>query len=241
MKWFNLFFCLYCFFSFSQNETGVITYRLEYSNDYKMHLDNEVKKNPQFGFIKKIIDEVSNEIRFELTFCEDQSLFKPVESLFIEKNNMHMYDAVLKSLNRGDYYTTLGTKKIVMVDEVFGKKYSIDIPWPEWTIKSESKQEKILNYNCFEAETRRLGTDGKSENKIIAWFSPEINISFGPNGYARLPGLILKLELSQYTLIAEKISFTKKCGLNKISTPKGTISYKEFLDEVNEINKKMRR
>ena len=62
-------------------------------------------------------------------------------------------------------------------------------PKLKWKMGAATKE--ILSYTCMQAE---IELDGK---KILAWFTPDIPISIGPDKYYGLPGLILEANVNQ--------------------------------------------
>lgn len=59
-----------------------------------------------------------------------------------------------------------------------------------WQITSETKQ--INNYKCFKATGSLKGING-NPYYFEAWFCPEIPLSYGPDRFAGLPGLIFEV------------------------------------------------
>ncbi len=73
----------------------------------------------------------------------------------------------------------------------------------DWTISYEKKM--IGSYKCYKATKKcQCGQD------IVAWFTPEIPVPFGPAGYGGAPGLILQLTFFKHTLRLKKIKLLKK-------------------------------
>ena len=78
----------------------------------------------------------------------------------------------------------------------------------DWEMSTETK--KIDNYNSYKATTaiKFFTKKGEEVNRIItAWYTPEINVNYGPNGFMGLPGLILELEFDNTKLVAKDIKF----------------------------------
>ncbi len=72
-----------------------------------------------------------------------------------------------------------------------------------WTITYEKKM--IGGFKCYKATKKcKCGQD------IVAWFTPEIPVPFGPAGYGGAPGLILQLTFFKHTLRVKNIKFLKK-------------------------------
>ncbi len=73
----------------------------------------------------------------------------------------------------------------------------------DWTISYEKKM--IGGFKCYKATKKyKRGRD------IVAWFTPEIPVPFGPAGYGAAPGLILQLTFFKHTLRVKNIKFLKK-------------------------------
>ncbi|HEX8334733.1 MAG TPA: GLPGLI family protein [Segetibacter sp.] len=72
-----------------------------------------------------------------------------------------------------------------------------------WTLLKEVKY--VLGYKCFAAIRTNTNND-----TIKAWYTPELNRSFGPTTYTHLPGVILEVQDQQYNwhIIAVKAQKT---------------------------------
>ena len=90
--------------------------------------------------------------------------------------------------------------------DFLGKTYIVneDLPRIKWKILNEIKE--IAGYLCMKAET----IDPVKGIKIHAWFSDEIQIFGGPEGYYGLPGMILAMEFNEDDVIIEatKVTFS---------------------------------
>ena len=79
----------------------------------------------------------------------------------------------------------------------------------EWEITNDVSE--FLGFKIQKALIKPLIDDPDNQKrKAIAWFTPDIPIPHGPEGYAGLPGLILKLEYPKWktvTLTATSVSF----------------------------------
>mgnify|MGYP003609672113 CR=1 FL=1 len=103
----------------------------------------------------------------------------------------------------------------------------------DWDLLAETKM--IDNYNCYKAICNKKFYTRKGEevNQLItAWYSPEINLNYGPNGYMGLPGLILELEFDKKKIVAKEISFLVKDL--KIDFPKNKeVTEEEYLEIID--------
>ena len=67
---------------------------------------------------------------------------------------------------------------------------------------------------------------------IIAWYTPEIPVSFGPNNYWGLPGLILEINEEESIILCSKVTLSNK-EKSKIKVPNtgDKVTQKKF-DEI---------
>ena len=56
------------------------------------------------------------------------------------------------------------------------------------------------------------------DKKVIAWYTPEIPVSFGPSNYWGLPGLILEISDGENILLCSKVTLSNK-EKTKIKVP----------------------
>ncbi len=100
-------------------------------------------------------------------------------------------------------YQHLGSAETVRQVEFMTRNFIVteSISTPEWKITSNKK--KVLDYLCVGAEMQ-IG-----QEMLTAWFTSEIPVAFGPDGYHGLPGLILGIEKDGNMLaLATKIDFS---------------------------------
>jgi GLPGLI family protein len=109
-------------------------------------------------------------------------------SIFKSKEDSNIYD----------YTVNLNNERYIVKDSTFSIKWIID--------KSVSK--KINEFLCFKASTIFRG------RSYIAYFTPEIPISFGPFKFDNLPGLVLQVENTdtdiKHSWTAKKIDWVNK-------------------------------
>lgn len=134
---------------------------------------------------------------FELTFSEDESLYKKVEKKQESNSNVMMMGS------DADYffYVDLPEKKTLEQKEFLGKKFLISGAWDkaDWKVSGENKM--ILGHPCLKAV--KEDTTGQ----IIAWFAMDIKAPFGPRGFGQLPGLILEMKIyNNTTIVATEIN-----------------------------------
>ncbi|WP_309614629.1 GLPGLI family protein [Flavobacterium sp.] len=124
-------------------------------------------------------------------------------------------------------------KKNKIYDEFFfNEKIKIVDNFIEWNWKILDDAETVLGYKCRKATSNKFGSD------IYVWFTDDIPISDGPGKYCGLPGLILKVKLRSYEIIAYDIKFKKEKLEIQQPVFNGKIyTYNEFIEEINRRNK----
>ncbi|MBE0424293.1 MAG: GLPGLI family protein [Lutibacter sp.] len=222
-------FLLICIEVKSQNSHKAI-YNIYYKNNDSISKIDESKldsgKLQALLKMRKSYEEslsYAKMVDFNLDYNQESAIFYLPEQLEIEKGRLK----ILKRLGRfnGKYYTN--NKKTIHEKNSFGQDFLVDIPKFEWIITSISKN--IGSYKCFKATTTKIaeGSRGIFEQKIIAWFAPEIPFNFGPKEYNGLPGLIIQLEEGNISYILKKINVIEKTIIEKPGKGK-KITQQEF-------------
>lgn len=110
----------------------------------------------------------------------------------IEKDEYGNYIVREKRIkaNSMKYYMTLKDNNLYFVSTPPKNKKEIiaidSVPKISWNI-SETESKKINNFTCYKATTVFRGSE------IVAYYTPEIPIGFGPFKFKGLPGLILEV------------------------------------------------
>lgn len=188
------------FFGISQIKNGIIEYGV--IAHMPITADNEVIAEQ----IKKMsINDTL--VSYKLNFIPNESYF------YIEPVILHGYENEEEFSShvmiQPKHYISLkdSVYKFYENNKFIGK-YAIELEKEaKWTLTKETK--KIGNYLCYKAISpfynySRWHEDNPQLN-VIAWFTPQIPVSFGPNGYHGLPGLILELQTHITTIYVKKI------------------------------------
>lgn len=237
-------FLLLGFLSKAQDFQGKAEYfskRILNKNVDKIEKNIIEDTNPEF---EKAFQDALNratEKKYSLTFNK-------FECIYVEKQELETPQApssgmvILVSFSgEGKKYINIKDKNSIVEDEIFGKDFLIIEPLekPDWKLVDETK--KIGEYNCFRAELPIPVSEKqrkeyeeflkKEETKpalfkmeepkdkvIIAWYTPEIPLSFGPNNYWGLPGLILEINDDKTIILCSKVSLNNK-EKSKIKAP----------------------
>lgn len=152
---------------------------------------------------------------------------QPEEFILKIKNNESYYQHIPSLKQEGfymgsragttPYYSNNATDTIIKMSRSLGY---ISQPQLDWQLTNKTKM--IGDYKCYRASIKEklYSRQGYYYYKdVIAWFTPEIPLNFGPKNYKGLPGLILQIEDNEYTLTATKINLNPSEEF-KIERPK---------------------
>jgi len=207
----------------AQDFKGVATYKT--SSSLKISLDSTRIPDGQQEQINAMLRK-SLQKEYELKFTKEASNWKVVESLdkAAEGNSSVQvrFVGVGSGLGGGVLYKNIKDKQYIEQADVFGKPFLVKDSLQEydWELTTETKQ--IAQYTCYKAiytnETTQVRFSfgdvakeerGKQEEKItqevVAWYTPQIPVSHGPDDYYGLPGLILELNDGNRVMVCSKI------------------------------------
>ncbi len=123
------------------------------------------------------------------------------------------------------FYTNLGDGTTINAREFFGRKFLVLGERGKKAWKLTGEQKSILGYICQKA------TLDEEDLNVVAWFTPQIQVSLGPDSYCGLPGLVLEVNVNDgdRTLAASNVEL-KKLEKGTIEKPtKGKrMTQKEF-------------
>lgn len=148
--------------------------------------------------------------QMELSFDASKSLYKYAE---LQKNMSGGY-----SWKQDELYLLRDriAHKVTDIRELPDKTYLIadDLPATKWKILTSIKE--IAGYICMNAETR----DTVKNQRIEAWFTTEIPLPIGPEGYGGLPGAILELIVDNEAVVITATEVTFHAHDKPITLPK---------------------
>ncbi|EMY81072.1 hypothetical protein pgond44_08687 [Psychroflexus gondwanensis ACAM 44] len=221
------------FNSQSQDINGKITYKGVVKQTFVDSAVAAIKKEKiSMSYKKDIIYAMENAHpdEFVLSFKKDESYYYKEPTL--EKN----IDLMGSRAGSSPYYVNKTLNKTIQVSSVLGNIDKIPL---EWEITNKTK--KIGKYTCRQAKTTEKIYSRNGYflyNKIIAWFAPDIPISFGPKNYNGLPGLILQIDYKEFTLTAIKINLNikeKDLEIKRVDDIDKLVSEKESHKRIEEI------
>jgi GLPGLI family protein len=255
-------FLLLSFLSKAQEFQGKAEYfskRIQSKKEEKIKIDGKNGMDPETEKAFQDAIRKASEKQYILTFNKVECLYEEQEQL--DKPEAPSAGGISFKIaysGEGKKYLNSKDKKSIVEDEVFGKEFLIVEPLekPDWKLDNETK--KIGDYNCFKAELLVTVTEKqkkeyeeflkKEETKpslfkmeepkdkvIVAWYTPEIPVSFGPNNYWGLPGLILEINEDNVIILCSKVTLSTK-EKSKIKVP--STGEKVTQDKFDEIQKK---
>lgn len=227
----------------SQEITGRAYYKS--SSQVRISMDSTMMNSDQMAQIQASIKKQMDR-EYILTFNPLESTWKQIETLgggpvTASSGSMTMI------FNSGGadrtLYKNLLDQSFEKEEDLMGKEFLIKdlLESFDWELSAETK--KIGNYLAQKAtytkivESKQFST-GMAEMEaskdttiqVVAWFTPEIQVSQGPENYFGLPGLILELQSRGRVLICDKIELNPSANPVKIERPKRgkLISSEEF-------------
>jgi GLPGLI family protein len=138
--------------------------------------------------------------RTRLTWGRDEGYTLPMTLTFDEQTSLYTYGPEKAKEQSGwswrreeffilrDFETQMRRDIIEMPDRVY--LVEDEMPSIKWKILTEIKE--VAGYVCMSAESR----DTVKNQRIVAWFTTEIPLPYGPELYHGLPGIILELDIN---------------------------------------------
>ena len=204
---------------------------------------SEAKKKQMMELVKNMLNKT-----FELHFNKNESVYKEQEKLAAPGKGF----GGMGSFSRGITYKNTATHQLLKASDFFGKKFIIQdsLKQPEWDLSS-AETKKIGKYTCYKAvmvkkvpkfrfkgfakkkkkEKDSIQTKKEfNEFKVVAWYTPQIPVSNGPDGYWGLPGLILEINQGENVrILCTEIEINPKEKLEIAPPKKGKlVTQKEF-------------
>jgi GLPGLI family protein len=187
MKYAFLSFFLWITCAAQAQLTGMITY------EEKMDLWKNLPPDRQD--MKDMIPQYNTSL-FELIFSGDESIYKakkqeelPPTTSTTPGPPMGMRFGAGRA-NRV-VYKDLAKDTIIDSRDFMQKQFLITGSPKVRKWKIGKGQKELLGYKCLEASFRV-----DSATALVAWFSPQINVSNGPSDYQGLPGMILQIDIN---------------------------------------------
>lgn len=201
--------------------------------------------------------------RFELSFANNQSLYKQAEqdpeeeTVFGDEGGGVQLRMVTAGAN-DVIYNNFETARRVEQREIMDKKFIINdsIRPLKWKMTGETKT--ILGHPCMKATSTQISQrmqttmeNGKMERKevtdtslVVAWFASDIPVAAGPSEYqGQLPGLILEMDIAEGRQVFKALEIKDKADVAEIREPTGKKQYtpEEFRKERDKMMQQMQQ
>ena len=237
MKIYSILFVLLCFImtSFFSEKSIFIRYEERIEIHDFAGVDDNIKLRIQKAMSEKYsvrdLVQVGNKSCFQLAKKE----FQPLVSVDVQSYDDEDY-----------YWKDFSNNQLELLKYTNNAQYSVKdkLPTVDWELDFDAQ--RILGYNCNSAFAKNDCLLGTTFDTIKVWFTTEIPISNGPYLFHGLPGMILKIEMSNWqvkrTIVAKEITLNKTAEI-VIPTIKADkeVSFDELCQIKNESQKKLRK
>ena len=233
MKKYILFFSAFLAVGFlnAQSFSGEATYQSATTVDFKM--DSTRMSVEQYENIKKRMASALQK-EFTLIFNKQASLFSEVEKLEEDGPGGGRMKAGISMMSGtgGLVYKNIAESQLKEQIEFFGKQFLIEDQLEDFGWKLGKETKMVGSYTCYKATAKRqvVNRTMKSSDKggsttdtayvdVVAWYTPQIPVSQGPDIYSGLPGFIMEVNFKNTTILCTKIVLNKDKEV-KIDVPK---------------------
>ncbi|KGO88305.1 GLPGLI family protein [Flavobacterium suncheonense] len=248
--------------TFAQDFQGMAVYESKTSTaDFKTRMDGNKDITPEMRKMIEERMKKMFEKTFILNFDKTASIYKEEEKLDApgqDRGGFRMMSSMMGG--GGTYYKNVKEKTFTVDKEFMGKEFLVADSLPKLNWKLENETKKIGDYTCFKAtavkpvdasdmrnyreKKKKEGEEKKpstnfmddyempKEITITAWYTPEVPINQGPEGYWGLPGLILEVNDGKTVVMCSKLVMNTKDKV-EIKAPKNgkQVKQKEY-DEI---------
>ena len=178
--------------SYGQNNSGIITYEDKFNVHKSLPEEMADFKDriPEFRATKKVLVFSGQEGFYSTKKKEAGEISEETNREFRgEGHGMRMRFGGRGGNNNNEFYTNIKESTSIDKRDFFGKEFLIEgerVPL-KWKITADQKQ--VGSYLCQKAVYQ------DSTQNLVAWFTPMIPVSTGPDDYFGLPGLILHIDI----------------------------------------------
>ncbi|MEE9407827.1 MAG: GLPGLI family protein [Polaribacter sp.] len=200
IKAFFLFITFFINLNISFSQTGIVTYKTGRT---------KINKTSRPEMARKITEEI-NRISQVLYYNNKMSFFKKEKNIPIYPFEAKAANILTKSHQKW-YQFNNSNKTAAHNIEILNKKYIVDKSYKMKGWELNSEVQIIDGYTCFKATRKQFIPRANKDRILIAWYTPDIPVPYGPVGNGGLPGLILKLEISNGLIyLVDKIILNPK-------------------------------
>ncbi|TXD83898.1 GLPGLI family protein [Subsaximicrobium wynnwilliamsii] len=185
--------------------------------------------------IVRTIQKASNNLEktnYRLYFNDLIGKYEKIKSLSSDsesKLSINMSKLLSGFIGNSAFYSKKD-RIIIITEEIYGEKILIKTSFDSLNWKLTNDTKIISNLTCYKAKTKKSveGRSGKKVIEIIAWYAPEINLPYGPDGYGGLPGLIVQLQKENIITFLKKIEFQDEMMKLKLPNKGRVMTETEF-------------
>ena len=176
----------------------------------------------------------SNSSKKELIFTQKHSIYRAAknddsdENASFESESDGITIKFRRSGANNELYANHEEQTTMEKRDFMGRVFLVsgDKDKQKWKIGTESKE--IAGYQCQQAILQNDSTE------VIAWFTPQIQVSAGPSGYGNLPGMILEMNIDKGKRVikASEINLGGEASSDIVAPKKGKAVTKEKFQEI---------
>ena len=200
-------------------ESGISQHNID---NYFSKERNLIKSKERIKFMDNLLLN-SKKVMSTLQFSLHEALFEVSKKLSIkDRGNIAEKTNFIAAGGQKKYYQNTLKKNLEIQNcQTLGDCFIIVSEFKKWQLTQETK--KIAGYICYKA------TSTKKNIQVVAWYTPQVPVSFGPKEYNGLPGLILEVENNFRYIRATKLVLNPKEKVVIKKPIKGKrVSQKEF-------------
>jgi len=187
---------------------------------YTISLNKNIKENSS-SKIKGLLNN-ANDVNYQLVFNTEVSKYQKIKTMDNDVNSLMNLTKIAAGADNVFYFNSR-TNENLYNNKGYNEQFLISQKRLNWELTKENR--KIGKYNCYKAIALNEG----ERSNIVAWYTMDIPLSFGPKYYNGLPGLILEINTKQVSFKAINIKLSEK----KINIEKPTkgikITYEEYM------------
>lgn len=237
----SIFFLLSCIqASPAQEIQGSVVYRVDVLP--QNHFEDLKETNPdqyrQFVATAKRFENEVEQLNFILVFKGTESTYQAEDVLTRAQGGANSFGRA-----KGIFYNNQQTGERLQQVERNGKVFVIKQDELLWEITSEVKQ--IGEFSARKATTsinnfeNQQSSGGREE--AIAWFTTDIPIHFGPEGFSGLPGLIIELQVAGGRYYVDNMNLNQESIQIKKPSTQNLVTFDEYQSNMRNLTENYKR
>lgn len=232
---------------YSQNFTGKAIYKTHRKMDFKI---DDGKGAPNADMQKQLQTQLMKQFQktYTLNFNKSESVYTQNEELSspqVQTGGMQIQ--IMGSGGGTDVlYKNIVDRRYVNKTEISGKRFLIKDALEDYGWEATGETKNIGSYTCYKATRKREEertsfsmTDGEKEERketvtieTVAWYTPQVPISNGPEEFWGLPGLILEVQDGNLTIVCSEIVLNPSEKIEIEEPKKGKKVTQEEFDKI---------